>query len=476
MSRKYKALSIAVVTLIAANGLFSGCSSPCNYPVQGAATIRILNGMPNENVITIFINGKRLVKDYPYDPSVNFVHDGASTEFGYLTSFDDGTPLAGGDSLLIVVTSDGKGTDTLLKQRVSLNLNRQTIIVMGRGHAKPQQPKPPQILRLDDEADQPDPSHTLIRFVDAVPELDSLDVYFKGDTVGVPLGNYVRVHYAEIQHHTVLGSVTGLTVTEAGNPNNVIFTVGYSFPLPNLFLTSVIRGSSKPVGTEYTAAPIVLSDASFGNYLFNFKTFGVRLVNATRVPQLSLLIRGLLDAGPRGNYPNQNTVFNIAADSVSGYLPLRPEYDSIATYWFSKTTSVNDTVASSVDQAFGNSRYSKVAYELKPFGQTSIIGYLNLTDTVTSPPGNFGRVRVVDLSPDHTSISVTLGSRSNVSMNLKQVEYFDVPIGMPSITIKDGAVTKTYQLSVTAVTPVISVYLLPEQSATSSLPIATSGD
>jgi hypothetical protein len=431
--------------------------------------------MPNEPVITVFINGKLFVQNFTYDPQI---------DFGYLTAYKDGTPLAAGDSLLFVVSSDAAGKDTLLKQRVLISFNRQTLIVMGRGHTKPLQPKPPFILRLDDQIDQQDPTRTLIRFVDAVPELDSLDIFFKGETPGVPLGKPdLTIHYAQVQPHIVLNSVAGLTITEAGNPNNVIFSIGYFFGgVPGLFITAVIRGADDPTGTEFIAAPIALSDATIGNYLYNFKTFGVRLVNASRNTPLSILIRSTYVTlnnentnPPRNNYPNQSTVLNIKADSISGYLPLNFSNDSIAGYWFSSSIDPKDTVASSVDQAQPNIQYSKIAVEENVFSQPSKISYMSLPDTMTNPSGNFARVRVINLSPDHTSISVTLGSRTNISMIKKQVEFFDVPVSNPSIMVKDGSTSKTYTIPISALTP-ISVYLLPEQSAAPLLPIATSQD
>jgi hypothetical protein len=471
-----------ILSVFLANSFFSGCTAPCSYPDQrgaGGASIRILNAMPDMPKITVFINGKAIVKDYSYDPPPGF---------GYITTYTDGTPLLTGDSELFVVTSDAAGKDTLIKQRVSINYNRQTIIPMGRGHRKAPQPRTALIVRLDDQIDQPDPTQTLIRFVDAVPDLDSLDIYFKGDTAGIPLGKpNETIHYGEVQPHFVLNSVVGLTITEAGNPNNVIFTFDHPFiTSQGFFITVVVRGESKPLGTDFTAAPLVLSDAAIGNYILNFKTFAVRMVNATRASNLSLWIRSTTvspekDLNPRGshlgvaNYPNQEKVMNINPSETTEYIPLNIGLNGITTFWFARDSSINDTIMF-IDTAQSDLLYSKIAIEENKVGESGKkLSHLTLPDTMTNPPGNFGRVRVINLSPDHASITVTLGGGTPVVMNRKDVRFFDVPIGNPTIKMQDGATTNTVTIPVSLILP-ISVYLLPEQSGSPILPIATSND
>jgi hypothetical protein len=428
--------------------------------------------MPDMPMITVFINGKVFVQDYTFDPPPNF---------GYLTTYKDGSPLSGADSELFVVTSDAAGKDTLIKQKVSINFDRQTVIMMGRGHRKSPQPKTALIVRLDDEADQPNPSETLIRLVDAVPDLDSLDVYFKGETSGVPLGKPdLTIHYAEIQHHIVVNHVTGLTITEAGNPNNVIFTTNYSFGVPGFFITAIVRGESKPLGTDFTAAPIVLNDQQSGTFIFNFKTFGIRLINASRSLRLSLLIKGTQDSFLRGDYPNQrNTLDNVSPDTVSGYLPLTPTTNANSQFWFSNKVLPfpnTDTILRfrAPFTFIQDHVYSVIAVEKIKFPDTGrALDDMVIIDSMTNPAGNFGRVRVINLSPDHpTGISVTMNGQT-VTMNQKDVQFFDVPIGNQIITFKDGSNTNTQNFTVSPTTP-ISVYIMPETTALAKFPIATS--
>jgi hypothetical protein len=479
MYRILRAVLFALFVIILASPLLSGCTAPCNYPDQrgaGGVSIRILNAMPDMVMITVFINGKQVVQDYTYDPPPGF---------GYRTTYyKDGTPLSAGDSELFVVTSDAAGKDTLITQRLSINFDRQTVIVMGRGHPKFPQKKTALIVRLDDQIDQTDPTQTLIRFVNAVPDLDSLDVYFKGDTVGKSLGKPdLTIHYGEVTRHIILNSVTGLTITEAGHPNNVIFTVGYPFGVPGFFITVVIRGESKPLGTDFTAAPIVLSDAAIGNYILNFKTFAVRLVNASRTSNLSLWIRSTTvfpeaTNKPRGsnlgvaNYPSQEKVLGINPGITTDYIPLNITLNSITNFWFAKDSSIMDTIMFT-DTAQSDLRYSKIAIEENIIGSSGKkLSHLTLPDTMTNPSNNLGRVRVLHLSPDHQFIDVTLNGKK-VTMNFKEVQFFDAPANS-QITLKAGVTSMTYTIPVSPTRP-ISVYILPDQSA-ATLPITTSND
>jgi hypothetical protein len=218
-----------------------------------------------------------------------------------------------------------------------------------------------------------------------------------------------------------------------------------------------------------------------GVFLVPFNTFGVRLVNATRSLNLNLLIQSTYVSpenknGPRGNYPNQQTVFNIAPGSYdTTYLPLNISLDSIAGYWFSTSTNAKDTVASTVDNAHANLRYSKIAVEEDSLNAPSgtRISFLSLPDTMNNPAGNLGRVRLINLSPDHPSVDVTING-GTVTLKFKEMKFYDVAPGS-SITVKDGVDSKTYSIPVSVIRP-ISIYLLPEQTKTAAFPIEISSD
>lgn len=439
--------------------------------------MRIINAMPDMPVITVLVNGKAVVKNYAYDPS--------SDSCLYKSNYLDGTPLPSGDSVLFQVSSDAGGSNILVSKKLPLNFQRQTIIVMGRGIIKSPQRITARIIRMEEQTS--DITKSLIRFVNAIPDLDSLDVFFKGDTAGKPLGvPDLTLHYGEATPHLPLGNITGLTVTEAGHPDNIIFSVPYALGgVPGFFATVLVRGETKPICTDFTAAPILYSDEECGNYLIIFKTFAVRQINATRSSNLSLWIRSTTlaekDKYPRGSelgvadYPNQQKVKGIPAGTVSDYIPLNIALNSSTEFFFAKDNKMTSDTIGWIDLANANIRYSKIAVEENPFGTSGKkISHLNLPDTMCNVAGNFGRVRVINLSPDHTSVSVTLAGRT-VSMVQKQVEFFDVPLTNSNIVLTDGSTTKTYSIPASGIEP-ISVYILPEQSATPALPILTSQD
>jgi len=474
MQKIFRVIFIALIAAIPVTSFLNSCTAPCNYPDQRGVVVRIVNAMPDMPMITVFINGKVFVQNYTYNPPVTDL---------YLTSYPDGSPISAGDSTLFVVTSDAQGADTVAKGKVLLNFNRQTIIVAGRGHIKAPMKKTSTIMRLDDQADQPDPNKTLVRFINAVPDLDSLDIYFKGDTVANLGSPDLTIRYGKVNPHIALSSGTGLTITEAGHPEHVIFTSIYPFAFQGFFITVIVRGESKPLGTDFITGPLVLSDVVPGVYLSIFNTFGVRLVNATRSQTLSLLIRSTFISPentkePRGNYPNQETVFNIAPDSISGYLPLLINLDSSATFWFATKPDSKDTLSgvASTDKAKANFRFSKIAVEEDPLNppSTPVYSYLNLPDTMTNPSGNFGRVRMINLSPDHKSIDVTINGKTT-TITWKEVKFFDVALSDISMKLQDGAVSKSYTIPVSPIEP-ISVYILPDSSSGAILPIATSPD
>ena len=475
MQKILRAALLPLLAFVLTSPIFLGCSAPCNYPDQlgtHGAVVRILNAMPDMPVITVFVNGKVFVQNYSYDPPTTDL---------YLMTYKDGTPLLTGDSELFVVTSDAAGKDTLVTGKILINFNRQTIIVMGRGHIKAPMKKTALILRLDDQADQPNSTQTLIRFVNAVPDLDSLDIYFKGDATGIP---DATLHYGKAYPHLALMNIQGITVTEAGHPNNIIFSFpkGSLFP-PGIYVTAIIRGESKPLGNDFTAAPLVISDIVPGVYLYSFKTFYIRFVNASRSLRLSLLIKGTQDSFLRGDYPNQeNTLDNVSPDTVSGYLPLTPTTNANSIFWYSNKNLPfpnKDTILrfQAPFTFVEDHEYSIIAVEKTKFGDTGrALDDMVLIDTMSNPASaNFGRIRLVNLSPDHPSgITVTVNGQTD-TMNQKDVLFFDMPVGSQTITLKDGSATNIQSFTVLPATP-ISVYIMPEITTVAKFPIATSLD
>jgi hypothetical protein len=414
--------------------------------------------------ITVFINGKIFKADYDYSPLPSF---------GYYTTMADGSPIFVGDSLPIVITSDAAGRDTVMKKYVSLNLSRQTVVVSGRRTRKQQSdPDTRVIIRLNDEEAEQVPGETVARFVHAVPDFAAIDVFFV-DTSATPdlITLFGSVNYGESIPHKLLPKNDGMIITEKGNFSNVIIEVPYPFVVKGLLATVLVRGAAKPIDSEPLAAPFAFTDLDFNGYTIDFETSGIRFVNGMRNQQLSLLVTNPNNRVPRNNVPGQDPVKNIGADSISKYFGLGTA-SFRKTYWFfSKTTEGVDTIYSYFDSVYKNQRLTMIAVAGK---LPTDISHLTLIDTMSFAQNGFTRVRVVNISPDHTTIGFTLGGRT-VSMPIKGVEYFTIPYGPHQITFSDGTTSSNYTLNVNQSGRPISIYILPDKTG-KSYPVAVSDE
>ena len=95
---------VTFILAIFAGMAFFGCETPCDYPALQTFRMRLLNAMPDQQKITVFINGKRFKHDYTYAPP---------EDFGYTDMYEDGTPLPLGDSIEVRVTSDAAGLNVV---------------------------------------------------------------------------------------------------------------------------------------------------------------------------------------------------------------------------------------------------------------------------------------------------------------------------------------------------------------------------
>lgn len=473
MTQTFRRIAIPIVVLVASVYFFNGCSDTCTYPLQRAVSMRFINAMVDFPNVTLFINGKLFRKDYPYNPDPNF---------GYYTTYDDGTPLPLGDSLLFVLTSDPAGKDTLVKQWLPLDLHVQTVIAMGFGKPKlSTAPKTAKFLRLvDDDVPAKDrPLFLRMRFVHAIPDLPGLDVYFKKE-IQASDAPFCTLKYGESTIRFPFDAdsaktITGLIVTEAGNKNNIIFAVPYPFSQTGFYITILVRGSSKPIGQEPIANPFILADDNiYGNYILDFSTSAVRLVNGMRDQKLSLLVTNPPpdDRHPRDQVPGQAPVLNVNADIISPYFPVGVAALGNTVWFFATGTNEKDTIHSFLETITKNQRVSMISVEKASLGQPAREpDDLTLHDTMTCPGDpNFSRVRVTNLSPDHTTINFTLGGRT-VSMKQKDVEFFTVPTGQLPITFTDGTANRTYTLSVKIASRPLSLFILPDKT-TQKFPVA----
>jgi hypothetical protein len=453
--------------------LSSSCTPTCDYPNSRFAKIRLINALPDQEQVSVWLNGKLFRGDYPYDPPA---------DFGYYSTLIDGSPIGVGETR-VVATRDNKGLDTIVSATVTINVNEQTLIIGGRANALASEPDTKRILLLDDQIQTKNDQLVLIRFIDLLPDFPSLDVYWDSTAWNTKKPN-TTLTYGTVPGYTNYIQNDALRITEAGHPEHLVFTIPYVFNQPGFLITALLRGRSKPLGNERTVSFLPLADGNdIGNNITNFETFGVRMMNATRSQALSLYIRSPQDIvsnkswDARGNYPGQQqTVVDIASDSLSGYLALTQLLNGTSTYFFSKQndnarTDLLDSVT--VTGVHSDERYTIVAVEKSLFGTpTTSLDHIAIKDTISLPhDSSFNRVRIIAANTDHQTISVTFGGKP-ISMNFKDVAYFDVRIGAQQLQLSDGAATGTIPVTISAGRPV-SIYLLPKQSAGVEFPVQT---
>jgi hypothetical protein len=472
MTIKRQFLFFAV--LIAASVLLgNGCQSPCTYPDPAIAHVRIVNAMTDVPKVTVFIGNKLFKKDFTYDPP---------GDFGYYTMFADGTPLGIGDSLLFVITKDAAGKDTIMKQRVTLDLHYQTVIVSGHRVRKDSStPDTRTIVRTIDNDIPPDGAKTLIRFTHVVPDLPGIDVYMRDTSKSPDRVFLCSLNYGQFTDHLPLPHNDGILVTEKGNPDNVIIEINTPFNIGGFFANGIVRGSSKPVDSEPVTTAFVLSDQPIGNFILDFSTAAVRFVNGMRdVSPLSLLVTNPPDVNdckcpiPRNQVPGQAPVLNIGSDSVSHYFPV-----GVAplgkTIWYFSRDIYADTVHSFPDTLVKNIRHTMVAVEGMKLGQSGLsISHLIITDTMSNTVGDSARVMIANISPDHTNIIVTVAGKQ-MTMKQKDLGYFTLPWGTHTVTFDDGASQGNYTLTLKTGSRPISLFILPDKIA-KKYPVAVSDE
>jgi hypothetical protein len=431
-----------------------GCAQPCSVPTQRFPQLRIVNAMPDQPVMKIVLKGKVISAAYPY-PILD--------DFGYIGTYLDGSVVRAGDRDTLVVLS--AESDTLIDTVISLGEHRHTLVILGKKSA----PALEKILLLDDEIVQRDLSENLIRFVDAIPDLPAMDVYFQTTFAGHTPD--LQLHYGDSLGYQRLTSAPGLTITAAGDTNNVIF----SLPFPNhsgggFFATIVLRGEKHPIGSEPTVETQVLSDQLPGKSFFFVKSFGARFVNATRQGVLSLMPRGPSDQGIRTNIPQQAQagLINLPFDSVSDWAPfnaaLEGSLSNGTVYWFFGT-STTDTLLRFVYEPNPFVRYTMIALDTSRLGSPQVLDSMIIADTISLPPTGISRLRIVNLSPDHI-FSFTLNNQKFL-MPRRAVDMIDVPAGVTSFALYDSknlaTPLETVNLNLPAGVP-RTLFLMPDNT------------
>jgi len=481
-----KSLTKLLLLLVCSITIVQGCTDSCVIPdarVIGPAKVRLINAIPDFNTVSVYLNGKRINSALPYMQG--------STDKTYYSSFEDNSSITSNPDSRLVVTAPNDVTDTLIDQKVSVIIGRQTFILFGRGHSKtdPNVKEANAVQLIEGGIDAPT-DHIRARFVHAMPDLDSLDLYFEY----FPNGDSIRNSHKQPNLRMKFGDTTsyqdlpkellGLTVTESGKPDNIVAgwdrlpTSGFG-----LLATIVIRGETLPIANDATASTLILSDLDAGNSIFEVNFFYVRLANGLRDQKLHLMPQGKrADKGPRiEGLSGQERVFCVEPTAITEFWGLNEFYHGEARWFFGNNpgcppqNGAGGLSAISAIDSFdysmkANHRYTIVAVEksLKGSGVT-LPDSLVLHDTMSVPGTGFGRVRIVYVNPDHPTASFTLGS-SNVTMNYRDVKYFDLPVGTKSFQL--GGETISFTLRAGHPT---SVYIFPA-NATKEYPFSTSED
>jgi hypothetical protein len=394
--------------------------------------------MADQQQVYVYLNGTLVQPDLKYNPPITYT---PSINQGYITTFSSGAPLPiGSNQKLVVLSSAG---DTLLKQTIALSDQRQTMIIIGRGRQRFGTTQvPARALMLDDQIASPIDGKTIARYVHAMPDLDSLDVYFsdsiRGRKPDITLGYGDVTSYLELP-----AGVAGLLVTASGDSNNVVMRINKSFGLTGLFGTVVIRGSTDPQGNEPLPSPVVLSDRELGPAIFSITSIFVKFVNGSRETTLTLNAKGGIDQGIRWDINGQEKVTCLPSNKTSEAWSITKTFHGNAKWYFAPACQFSPTLAyvDSFNAAFDDlKRYSLVAIQTNKLNTPDAWDHMVILDTMSSPHGStHGRVRFVNLSPDAT---VTIETPSgNKTLAQREILYVDYPVGSHSFVTNGKTVS-----------------------------------
>jgi|GEM_PF-3188629 len=466
-------LAFLGLALAAASAMLAGCQPTCDsLPTESLAQVRIVNAVSNSSLLLVYIDGK-LFDSAWYDVGNKYFNSNPNHIFkGRDTYLSDGSPLHSG--LHHVVAVDATTRDAVVEWDGILYNHRQSLIYLGKVNGSPEQM--PRVLYLNDVLRGP-ATASFARFVHAVPDIlgdtGSLDVYFSSTPkiiAGVAKPD-IRIRFGHIStaqggdngtglsandYYQFPAQVSGILIMPVGDTvlSHAILSVPYSNSTSGILATIVIRGETQPTCADPTASTMVLEDGqqSAEGISFEVQSFAVRLVNASRYPNLSLLIKGQYDTEPRAGVPQGGGlgVLNLGPDSVGAYIPLNPIYHQDADFWFSKSNTNTDTVFHFYRIDYANERSTFIAIDKIPHNTgTPEMDSIILQDTVCSPADpTKGRIRLVNTSADYTA-TFSLGG-INFSMKQRDVHTVDVPIGSHSFTVTDGnsnSTTVSYDLT-----------------------------
>jgi len=463
----------------------NGCQPSCdNLPTESLATVRIVNAITNAPQLLIYIDGKF------FDSAV---YDVNQNSFGYRTTYkSDGSQLRSG--VHHVVALDNATHDSVVTWNGPLYDHRQTLVIFGRENSGTAEA--PRTLYLDDVDRAPDVKYSLVRFVDVIPDLSGVDVYFADSLKAAPdlhltfgtisdaQGGNAGTGLSPNDYVQIPLNSKGILVLPAGDrdTNDQIFSEPYPFASQNFLSTIVMQGAYHPTGSEPTISLLVLADGEIEKipFIFWLQTFGIRMVNATPLDSITLLVASANDQNlgvPRSigyaPFSGQQNVTDVLKDSVSPYMGFSTSA-AWFDFWFGPDTKPADTLFRFTTNSSGfgykippiqpNDRWTfiaidTIAHNTGPSGMS----VFELLDTVSAPPDpSIGRVRFVNTSADYTATFTFHGKSFTLAQ--RGVGYADAPVGHYSVPVSGGGASGTLTFNVASGT--ITIFLLPEQGST----------
>ncbi len=492
MIRKPTLVLTVIASLVIATSftMLNGCKPSCDsVPTEGLASVRFLNAVSNSTLLLVYVDG-RLFDSAWYDIGNKYYKWNKNHVFGYRTTYlSDGSGLRAG--LHHVAAMDAQSRDTIATWDGILHDYRQSLVFPGKiSGSSLQTPEDRQttnrrVRYLDDIVREPE-NASFARFVDAVPDIGGtsaggLDVYFSktATTVGGIAKPDLRIRFDSISHNNGLdngtgidsndyiqfpSNVPGLLVLPVNDTNieDAILNVQYNFGTSRFLATVLIRGETDPTCDDPITSTILLEDGleSQGSVSVEIQSFAIRMVNASRYPNLSLLIKGPADAAPRAGIPAGAGlgVLDLRADSVGEYIPLNPVYDQNADFWFAKSDDTSSILFHFFHADYVNQRATFIALDTIPHNTSGIAGIdsMILADTVCVPTDpTKGRVRFVNTSADYIANFTFAGKP--FSLKQRGVAIADTTVGIISLQINS---TTTITIPVQNVTPT-TVFFMP---------------
>jgi hypothetical protein len=320
-----------VVLTFAATLMISGCGSESSLPkATGKASLRAINAIPTSPEISFLIE-ERLIGSAVYQNGSSPVqYDDLSYTFNFEVFF------AGESSVRRIARQD-----------VDIEANKIYDFLVSGSLQSPAITVWQSDLRTFDESD----TVFSAKFVHASASLGDLDYYLVDPTVAPALGNQLAtLSFGQMSEATDLteGDFV-LTITTAGNPNDVVFTSAtVTFAARDVYTLTAFDGDASDTAPVFVRAFSDLGNA-FGIPDTNFLPT-IRFVNAS------------IDLGPSDIYGDEALISQRVADH--DFLDVSAELDITVgenTFYY---TPAGDTTVVSIETpltAFGGLRYRLVA-------------------------------------------------------------------------------------------------------------------